>query len=115
MFRIILDEAKKIARSPRRLGQVFRLRRWRQFFSILRHHNRTGNRWQSAANAPEFRRRSYSSYDQYVRHQQSKFAHLDLNEYDRRYREHLRDRLRGLPWIRPRPQPGRVQQIRPTR
>src|SRR5690349_19205438 len=91
MFNVLLAEAKKIARNPGRLGQALHLRRWRQLFSILRFNAGTG----------QFKRREYSSYEEYVRHQQSKFGHLDLAEYDRTYREQLRDRLRRLTWLNP--------------
>ncbi|MDB6017502.1 MAG: methyltransferase [Pedosphaera sp.] len=101
MIGVLFDEAKKIARNPKRLGQAFHLRRWRQLFGILRFNARTRNRWSPLANARQLQQREYSSYDQYVRHQASKFAHLDLAEYDRTYREQLRERLRGQPGIRP--------------
>jgi SAM-dependent methyltransferase len=96
MFNVLLDEAKKIVRNPKRLGQALHLRRWRQLFSILRFNARTGNRWKTTADASQFKQREYSCYEEYVRHQQSKFGHLDLTEYDRTYREQLRDRLRRL-------------------
>lgn len=101
MFGVLLDEAKKIARNPKRLGQALHLRRWRQLIGILRFNARTGNRWKTAPDANQFKQRAYTSYEEYVRHQQSKFGHLDLTEYDRTYREQLRERLRSLTLLQP--------------
>jgi SAM-dependent methyltransferase len=88
-------------RNPRRLAELFRPRRWRQFFSVLVFSARSGNRWKSAPDKTQFKQREYSSYEQYVRHQQSKFQYLDLAEYDRSYRRELADRLRHLPGLKP--------------
>jgi SAM-dependent methyltransferase len=101
MLEVIADELKKIARSPKRLLQAFRPRRWRQFLGILAFNARGGNRWQTAPAQPEFKRREYSSYEEYVRHQQSKFGFLDLADYDVNYRRQLRERLRTLALPRP--------------
>jgi SAM-dependent methyltransferase len=101
MFGVIADETKKIARNPRRLIEVFRLRRWRQFFSVLVFNARSGNRWKSAPDDAHFKRREYSSYDEYVRHQQSKFQYLDLADYDAKYRRQLAERLKNLPGLKP--------------
>jgi SAM-dependent methyltransferase len=96
----ILDETKKMARNPRRLREVFRLRRWRQFFGILFFHARTGDRWKTPAEGEKFKQREYSSYLQYLEHQQSKFQHLDLADYDRNYRRILAGRLQKLPALK---------------
>src|ERR1700684_2866627 len=98
---MIADEARKIARNPRRLAEVFRPRRWRQFFSILAFNARTGNRWKTAADKTRFKQREYSSYEQYLAHQQSKFQYLNLTEYDRTYRLVLKERLQDLPGLKP--------------
>src|SRR5258708_16776032 len=92
MFDIILDEVRKIARDPKRLGQVFHFRRWRQFFNILLFRARTGNRWLATPGETQFKQREYSSYEEYVRHQQSKFACLDLRDYDVNYRRLVQER-----------------------
>ena len=100
MFDVILDEARKIARKPRRLLEVFRPRRWRQFFSILAFNARAGNRWQTAPDQAQFKRREYASYEQYIRHQQSKFQFLDLADYDVNYRRQLGARLQNVPGLK---------------
>ena len=96
MSGVILDETKKLARTPGRWKQLFYPRRWRQFFSVLIFNARTGNRWKAAPGEGGFRQREYASYEQYVRHQQSKFKYLNLEEYDRNYRRVLTERLRAI-------------------
>jgi len=99
-FGIIFEEAGKMARTPKRALEIFRPRRWRQFFSILLFNARSGNRWKSAPGNQPFKQREYASYEQYVRHQQSKFPHLDLADYDVQYRRQLKERLQKLPFVR---------------
>jgi SAM-dependent methyltransferase len=41
-------------------------------------------------------RRSYGSYEDYVRHQQSKLETIDLKKYDAAFRQALRERLQRL-------------------
>ncbi|HEX4646960.1 MAG TPA: class I SAM-dependent methyltransferase, partial [Verrucomicrobiae bacterium] len=65
----------------------------RQFFDILFFRARQGNRWRSTPGEMEFKQREYSSYEEYVRHQQSKLAGLDLRDYDVSYRRLLKERL----------------------
>jgi SAM-dependent methyltransferase len=45
-------------------------------------------------------KRHYGSYEDYVRHQQSKLETIDLKKYDTEFRQALRERLRRLdvPW-----------------
>lgn len=100
MFEIIIEEAKKLGRSPGRLREALRPRRWRQFFSILLFNARTGNRWKTASAAPALKQREYSSYEEYVRHQQSKFQYLDLKDYDLKYRQQLRERLKDASFLK---------------
>ena len=101
MLEILLDEARKIARTPKRLLQAFHLRRWRQFFNILLFNARTGNRWKTAAGKTEFKQREYASYGQYLQHQQSKFKYLDLTDYDLNYRRQLKERLQKSALLKP--------------
>jgi hypothetical protein len=102
MFGLIREEAGKLVRTPGRWKELFRPRRWRQFFGILLFNAKAGNRWKTAGDG--LKQREYESYEQYVRHQQSKLAHLDLAEYDRNYRQVLTERLRGLPAVKPEAQ-----------
>lgn len=99
MFDVILNEARKIARKPRRLMEALRPRRWRQFFSILTFNARAGNRWKTESNNAPFKRREYATYEQYLRHQQSKLQYLDLADYDVNYRRQLGARLQNLPGL----------------
>jgi SAM-dependent methyltransferase len=100
MFAIILNEAKKLIRSPKRLLQIFYPRRWRQFFGILFFSARTGDRWKPVEGENQFKKREYISYGQYLRHQQAKSQYLDLTDYDINYRRQLKERLRDLPFMK---------------
>jgi SAM-dependent methyltransferase len=92
---IIRDEAQKLARTPGRWRQLFYPRRWRQFFSVLMFNARAGG-WKAVPGAEQFQQRQYASYEEYVRHQQSKLQYLDLADYDRNYRRQLRERLEKI-------------------
>jgi SAM-dependent methyltransferase len=92
---IIRDEAQKLARTPGRWRQLFHPRRWRQFFSVVRFSSRAGG-WKTVAGAEQFQQRQYASYEEYVRHQQSKLQYLDLTDYDRNYRRLLHERLEKI-------------------
>lgn len=98
---MISEELKKMGQSPGRMREVFRPRRWRQFFKILLFNAREGERWKTNSDAPALKQREYSSYEQYVRHQQSKFQYLDLTDYDAKYRQQLKERLTGAPLVKP--------------
>jgi SAM-dependent methyltransferase len=97
---LIRDELKKIGRSPGRLREALRPRRWRQFFSILFFNASAGDRWKTTPGAPALKQREYASYEQYVEHQQSKFQYLDLADYDVNYRQVLKERLAGLACVK---------------
>jgi len=43
-----------------------------------------------------FRHREYPTYENYIAHQVAKLAKLDLRQYDKQYREVLRERLKRL-------------------
>jgi SAM-dependent methyltransferase len=100
MFDILFAEAKKIVRDPRRLGEAFRPRRWRQLASIIRFNSGTAGQWEAASGAG-LRQRKYASYDDYVAHQRSKLSHLDLSKHEPAYRRQLAERLRAHALVRP--------------
>lgn len=100
MLATIAEEVKKIGRSPAKVRKVFRLRQWQKFLTILFFNARAGNRWQAASGTSGLKQRQYSSYDVYVRHQQSKFRFLDLSDYDVNYRRLLKERLQEAPFVR---------------
>ena len=57
-------------------------------------------RWYSNGDK-RFQRREYRSYEQYLSHQRSKLSRIDLRDYDRHYREVLRERLESSGAIKP--------------
>ena len=88
---LIAAEAKNILRNPSRLKEALRPRRWRQFLGAARFCSRTGNRW--SADGDGFQKRVYTSYQQYLEHQQIKLKHLDVARYEDQYEPLLRERL----------------------
>jgi SAM-dependent methyltransferase len=54
-------------------------------------------KWDAPPAAGGWHRRIYSNYSTYLRHQAGKLPRLDLTEYDRTFRQVLRDRLSMLP------------------
>ena len=89
-----------MGRSPGRVREVFRPRRWRQIINILLFNAREGDRWKTNSETSALKQREYSSYEQYIRHQQSKFQYLDLADYDVAYRQQLKERLTGAPFVK---------------
>lgn len=84
----IVTEARRTLRSPGRLLKVFD-RTWRE--------SRAGS---AASSGPEWTddsTRPYASYDDYLAHQRSKMAMMDLSAYDREFQVTLRERLGSLP------------------
>lgn len=57
--------------------------------------------WIEGEPKPYFQRRNYRSCQQYIEHQKSKLAQLDLSKYDVEYRDALRARLGRLGVLRP--------------
>ena len=76
------------ARYFRKLGRSIRKRV--QWWKLKRRF--TGG-WNAETGDKEFVKRSYQSYDEYLAHQKSKLDIIDLDKYDVRFREALRDRL----------------------
>jgi SAM-dependent methyltransferase len=100
VFDVVLKEARRAALNPGRWGEALKLRRWRQLASVLWFRWRSGDRWSSTGECSGFKHRQYSSYVQYLKHQQSKLSYLDLGEYDTIYRQQLRERLEALPCLK---------------
>jgi SAM-dependent methyltransferase len=54
---------------------------------------RVSTEWTEAENKPGTRHRSYASYEEYLAHQRSSLALIDLSDYDKAFRPALRQRL----------------------
>ncbi len=85
-------------RNPQRLRHAFNPRRLRRFLRSFRPPEPPPKgAWQPEAPAG-FRVRTYESYDEYVRHQQSKLDTMDLGayaDYHMRFRRVLKQRLKA--------------------
>jgi SAM-dependent methyltransferase len=62
--------------------------------------NKFGESWSAEGNGSDFLKREYKSYEDYIEHQRAKLAIYDLDTYDVKFREVLRDRLAstGTAW-----------------
>ncbi len=78
-----------------RLGRSLRKRIYRPHLQ-----RKYAEQWTPSSQSGDFVQRQYSSYDDYVHHQQAKLKIHDLESYDVRFRDALRDRLKqaGLDW-----------------
>lgn len=56
-------------------------------------HVKVGTKW-STKGIDNFEKRIYYSYTDYLAHQKDKLTHLDLSEYDRKYRAELSKRIK---------------------
>jgi SAM-dependent methyltransferase len=79
-------------------GKLFK--HFLKHFNILRLKLRIGDSWSTYYGRQDFKRRVYPSYEDYLIHQKTKLQHLDLSDYDVRYREALRERLEKLTLIK---------------
>jgi SAM-dependent methyltransferase len=81
---------------PTRLRHVLSPARWRPFLRKLRRARASEvGRWVDAGDG--FRRREYTSYDEYVAHQASKLKAKNLEHYDVEFEAVLAERLATLP------------------
>lgn len=85
----------RVARDPRKYSHLLTSRAGlhavRYMFTPPRHGEIEGK-------SGRLKARRYSSYDAYVRHQQSKLALVDLREYDVLFRKNLAERLGDRQW-----------------
>jgi SAM-dependent methyltransferase len=93
----IRRELTETLKRPSRALMMFRPSKVRGLFDYLVLQRNLGNKWDRQG---LFRRRSYAAYDEYLSHQAQKLERIEmldeLEEYDRKYRETLRERLADL-------------------
>jgi hypothetical protein len=89
-------EARKLFQDPARWREVLRPRRWRQFLNVAIFYLRTRNRWRAGQSGTGLERRIYASYQDYLKHQQTKLEYLDLSRYEADYQRLLRERLANV-------------------
>ncbi len=94
---VVVDEIKRTARHPKRVINLLKPKRWAYVSFRLR----IGDRWKNSERGKAFTSREYTSYQDYIDHQSSKLSQIDLGEYDRRYRETLRERLGDDGFVKP--------------
>lgn len=103
VLKLFVEEVSLTVRKPRRLSGLldeqkrrkFRRYAWKKITDPPK--RREDSPWETIRSKPRFRTRAYSSYQAYVRHQKGKLPTLDLldlSDYDVKYRDVLRKRLK---------------------
>lgn len=98
----IYHELRETARNPGRVRQFTNRDAVRGLVYTLRGGSAPAMDAPPWTDKGRFIGRRYSSYGEYVTHQQAKLTSLDLSDYDVRYRRLLADRLRAAGAVEPR-------------
>jgi SAM-dependent methyltransferase len=100
---VLYEEIVDTIKRPHRIIHAFNKQIRAQYIKavplrLLR--ARIGKRWIADSADQRFKKRTYSSYRDYLAHQKDKLQRIDLSEYDVKYRDILRERLKALniPW-----------------
>ena len=98
---VVISELAETRRRPDRFLHILSVKRWKAFLHYQRFGLTIGQHWGESKDTGNIMRRGYSSYGDYLELQKSKLERLDLANYDVKFREALRDRLKELDFIRP--------------
>ncbi|MFP3868473.1 MAG: class I SAM-dependent methyltransferase [Desulfobacteraceae bacterium] len=96
----LYKEITKAIKNPSLISQILNKKYW----DILRVNFKVGKSWSAFNNNSKFMIRSYNNYEDYLAHQQTKLHYIalinterqGLLDYDVKYRELLRERLKTL-------------------
>ncbi|MGH9365912.1 MAG: class I SAM-dependent methyltransferase [Thermoanaerobaculia bacterium] len=92
-MRVVMQELVHTVERPWRIFNAFSPRRWQIFLGDLRARVVVPNDWLKGDTAPGTRRRAYVTFQEYLDHQVSSLALIDLSDYDKAFRPALRERL----------------------
>jgi len=92
-LKLVGKEVALTISRPSRIFNVLSSRRRRIFFGFFKTQLNVSDEWKTADTMPGTSQRSYSSYQDYLDHQRSILAMIDLSDYDKTFRLALRDRL----------------------
>lgn len=98
MIEGLIYRLKTLGRIAREPGKYTHLLTTPAGFHALRYMIAPPRHGSLKSGAGGFRSRHYGSYEEYVRHQRSKLALVDLSEYDEQFRSDLAARLKGDDW-----------------
>src|ERR1700754_3707672 len=90
----ILEQMLLTLRRPHRVFNAFSTNKRRAFGGYFRSASSVSADW--ITNAEGVLSRQYRSYSEYVAHQQSGLAYVDLSAYDAEFRAALRERMASI-------------------
>ncbi|MFB0565320.1 MAG: class I SAM-dependent methyltransferase [Candidatus Aminicenantaceae bacterium] len=96
LFTTIYEEFLNTLKKPRRILDILNKDSIHKYFYNLKSKLKFGDPWIYCSPNKTFRKRVYSTPEDYIKHQKSKQGRIDLSDYDLRYREVLRKRLENL-------------------
>lgn len=100
MIKVLVEEIRATIERPQRLLALLSPRRVARFIKFQRLRWMARGGWAGAKGGVSSR--SFSSYDDYIRLQQSKLEYLDLRSHENRFRSVLANRMQSMALVRPR-------------
>ncbi|MFQ5795738.1 MAG: class I SAM-dependent methyltransferase [Candidatus Bipolaricaulia bacterium] len=96
LFALLYKDVVHTVKKPWRIVGVLNKNKLLQWLNTLLLRSRIGKSWSTYNSEQSFKKRVYSSYEDYLEHQKDKLQRIDLSDYDIRYRYVLRERLEKL-------------------
>lgn len=100
MFSFLIDEIRQAVRRPQRMLALFSPTRVARFLKFQRLRWIARGDWQAGGNGVAGRQ--FTSYDDYIRLQQSKLEYLELRGHESKFRSILTQRMAALAIVPPR-------------
>lgn len=96
LLSLLYREVAQTIERPKRIVRILNKKKLYEYFRFLSLESRISRAWVTYNNGQGLRRRSYSSYEDYLMHQKDKLRYKDLYNYDLKFRSTLRERLENL-------------------
>ncbi|NIO22166.1 MAG: methyltransferase domain-containing protein [Candidatus Aenigmarchaeota archaeon] len=96
LFGIFIEEFMSTIRRLERILSLVKKSKVNAYLDKLKLQIRLGESWVHYESNQAFRKRVYHTYKEYVSHQKSKLELMDLSDYDIKYRQVLRERVKKL-------------------
>jgi len=96
LFDILIEELMSTIKRPKRILSMVNKNKVNAYLDKLRLQFRLRESWVHYESTQAFKKRVYHTYKEYVSHQKSKLELIDLSDYDIKYRQVLRERVKKL-------------------
>ena len=100
LLTVFYREFINTAKRPKRILGLLNKKKLSIFLFSMRMKMKFGESWIIDESVQPFKWRVYRTYEDYIKHQQSKLAYVNLSSYDVKYRQALRERLEKLNLLR---------------